>query len=76
MLFYLLVQAPVLNPTSGMVSPWIMGSQAGTPMQQQMSRRSQMPLLPSLVSKELLSPPRRQLSHMMPPQLPVSSYIH
>ena len=76
MLFYLLLQQPVLNPSSGIMSPWIMESQAGIPMQQQVSRMRQMPLLPSLVSEELLSPPRRQLSHMMPPQLPVSSYIH
>ena len=73
MLIYLLLQQQVLNPSSGMMSPWIMGSQTGTPMQQQVGRRSQMPLPSSTMSEELLSPPRRQFSHVMPPQLPVST---
>ena len=58
-----------------MMSSSIMGSQVGTQMQQQLSRMSQIPLPPSMMSEELLSHPMRSFSHKLPSQLPVSSYI-
>ena len=57
-----------------MISPQIIGSQAGTPMQQQ----DIMTQVPPMMAGELTSPPRRQFSHMMTPQFSVSyirSYV-
>ena len=49
-----------------------MGSQAGTSMQQQMSRIRLMPPPPSIMGEELPSTSRRQFGHVMPLQFPVS----
>ena len=58
-----------------MVSPGMMGSQAGTSMQQQMSRIRLMPPSPSIMGGEPPSTPMGQFGHVMPLQLPVST-IH
>ena len=56
------------------MSPQIIGSQAGTPMQQQGIMTQVAPMM----AGEFTSPPRRQFSHMMTPQFSVSyirSYV-
>ena len=59
-----------------MMSPGMMRSQAGTSMQQQMSRIRLIPSPPSIIGGELPSTSRGQLGHVMPLQFPVSIIIY